>query len=311
MPRLAAIDIGSNSALLLIAESLPAGAWRVLLDTRRTVRMTQTPQAPGRIAEAAIAALEAVLAEYSELIEKLDAGDHVVGGATQALRAAENGREIAAQLQQRFGWPIRILAAGEEARLSYLAAASGIGQIPAERLVIDVGGGSTELVLGCDQRIVKSTSIPIGAVSLSAELRLSDAIAEPELSRVAAQTAAALESEIADFGTPPMTTLLVGGTASTLAALFLGQRIFDPELVHGVELQTDWIGSQLRKLAQLDLDERRRLISFDPDRAEIIIGGILVLERLLATLKIKSAIVSNRGLRWGLLIDSAVAGNAD
>lgn len=310
MPPIAAIDIGSNSALLLIARRLPGGGWDPLVDTRRTVRLTKTPQAPGVIPESAIAVLEVALAEYQQIIEEQGATGRVMVAATQALRAADNGDAIAARIEQQFGWRAGILSGAEEARLSYVAAASGLESVATKRHVIDVGGGSTEIIAGTNDLIQDSTSIPIGAVSLSDRHDLADVVAAKQLQWAADSLAGEIET-LDRFASATASTILVGGTASTLAALSLGQKVFDPNAVHGVELKTAWIGRQLEQLAAQNLEQRRELICFDPDRAEIIVGGVLILERLLKIMKIESAIVSNRGLRWGLLAAAAVTFGAD
>ena len=305
MATFAAIDIGSNSALLLIAEVEPNGQVRCLVEQRSTVRMSQSPDSSFTLSAAAVTQLESTLSSYADQIGEYQVdSSQVVVGATQVFRAATNGEEIAAQLSERLGWQVRILSPTEEGRLSYLAAASGVEQFTDRRVVVDVGGGSTEIIVGQTEKIIWSTSIPLGAVGISARYGLQQRSTREMIEGAEGEIEAALAGNLPEL--PENTKcLLVGGTASSLAALALGQREFDPNAIHGVQLKTNWIEAQSATLAGQDLAQRRLQMDFDPERAEIIVGGCLILKQVLEFLRIGSVQVSNRGLRWGLLLEAA------
>ncbi len=305
MATFAAIDIGSNSALLLIAEVGPDGQLSPLVEKRTTLRLSSNLGKSLTLPAETVTQLESILVDYGKLIFKQQVDNsRVAVGATQVFRAATNGEEIAARLSERLGWQVRILSPTEEGRLSYLAAASGLGQITDSRVVIDVGGGSTEIIVGQAEEINWSTSIPLGAVGISAKHGLQQRSTREMVECADNDIEAALRGNLPEL--PEHTgCLLVGGTASSLAALALGQREFDPNAIHGVQLKTSWVEAQTSELAGQDLAERRVRLCFDPERAEIIVGGCLILKKVLELLRVGSVLVSNRGLRWGLLLEAA------
>lgn len=310
MSRYAAIDIGSNSLLLLIVEPGADGELCPLVDTKESLRLA-AGIAPGeRIGEAAIERMQTVLDHFAEQIRKAEA-DQVLVAATQLFRAAGNGREVADWLGQRYGWDITIPAGEEEARLSYLAAASGMEGVPPERLVIDIGGGSTEIIHGRDRDIINSESFPVGAVGLTGQHGLSGK-ATADAYEAAVSEVAGVFRRLKQVDFPLASYLvLVGGTAMTLAALRQGAKKFDPEVLHGVEFSSTWMQERALNLAQMTLNERERLIPFDTERAAILSGGCAIVDCLLRILRPERIRVSNRGLRWGLLVDRLAAGFGD
>lgn len=300
MTRFAAIDIGSNSVLLLIVESEPLTGVQVLLDTKRPVGLSSGVKEGDSIPGAAIGRLKSVLTEFTDILLQHKV-DQVAVCATQVFREAANGQSLAEELERDFGWPVEILGGDMEARFSYRAAATGLGRLPDKRIVIDVGGGSSEIVFGVGEIPIAMRSYAIGAVRVAEQFRLSDQVIESDLAPARAEVGRVFSAVEAppDFGGVPL--ILVGGTAMTLAAVSKQAKEFDPEELHGVKLDKQWLTEIPTNLAQLNLDQRENLMPFDRDRARIIVGGSLILEHLVGRLESDNIVASNRGLRWGIL----------
>jgi exopolyphosphatase/guanosine-5'-triphosphate,3'-diphosphate pyrophosphatase len=301
LPRYAAVDLGSNSALLLIAETDDRGELRSLLEIRQSVRLTKQIRPDGSLDQAAEELLVDALNKFAEQIERFRV-DQVVAAATEIYRRAPNGKDIVERIAGRFDWPLEIITGETEAELCYLAAASGMQQVAEHRAVIDIGGGSTELISGFGDEVTYSVSMSVGAIALSERFRLAESVSTEELGSL--DQALAREIEQGKLVSIPRAvwTIIVGGTATTLAAFRTEANEIDPERLHSVQLKRSWIEDQLRLLAALSLGERRERMSFDPDRAEIIVGGCALLAHLLRRLQLETVVVSSRGLRWGLLL---------
>jgi len=216
---------------------------------------------------------------------------------------ASNGDELAGRIRARYGWVVEIISGEEEGRLSYLAASTGLSQIAEHTIVIDVGGASTEVVLGRKKEIDFQSSFPLGAVSLSERCRLRDDISESDTEAAKHLIAELIPSAMLPSHDSDCTNLAVGGTASSLAAIFLGASVLNPAEIHGVVLSKVWISATTKRFGGMRLSGRRESMRFDPERAEIIVGGALIVDYLLDQMGIDTIIVTNRGLRWGLLLD--------
>lgn len=304
--KFAAIDIGSNSTLLLIIEVGNDGVGRVVIDTKASTKLSSGTQYGAPIGEEALARQYAVLEKFASVLKQHQVAN-VVACGTQVFRAAANGQKIGEAIARRFGWGFQIISGEREAALSYRASCSGLTGIGAHRVVMDVGGGSSEVILGEGNDIRWSKSYPVGAVSLTERFGLHGQILSPAQLAPANDYLRGLFADIPSeqrLGGPEREVISVGGTAATLGAVKLGQKIFVPSAVHGVETSKDWIDSQITELGRMDLARRRELMPFDPDRAEIIVGGALIVSRLLEELGANRLRISNRGLRWGVIIDS-------
>ena len=302
MSRYASIDIGSNSTLLLIVErKRPAGV-RVLVDTKLSTKLSYGSAVGNAITEAGIERQFAALDRIQDLLANYHVAQIVVC-ATQVFRVADNGPELAAEIARRYGWKVEIIDGRREAELSYRAAATGLIRVPQERIVFDVGGGSTEIVSGCKDRIDFVHSFPIGAVKLAEACALTDRVSAGMMKAAMSHLGTFLPAD--SLATVPREryVIAVGGTAATLAALKLGRQVFDPALIHGVILSMEWLEKTTTDLSGMTALERRERLVFDPDRAEIIVAGGLILNHLVEMLQCAGVTVSNRGLRWGVLLD--------
>lgn len=303
--RFAAIDIGSNSSLLLILELGSDCVARTIIDTKISTRLSEGTQKSGEIGEAALARQFNALNSFAETIRNENV-DHVVACGTQVFRVARNGKGIAGEIGRRYGWTMEIISGDREAQLSYLAAGTGLSGIASERIVLDVGGGSSEVIFGRGAEIIRSQSFPIGAVNLTEKFGLYRVVDKAVLNEVAIyldDVFGPLDT-MNPFQNNSASLIAVAGTAVTLTGIKMELKKFDPKQVHGVQLTRGWISEILRKLGSIESDKRREFMPFDPDRAEIIVGGASILEFLANKLKTDVLTVSNCGLRWGLIMSA-------
>ena len=305
--RLATIDLGSNTVRLLVADVEPgARGWRVVEADQRVTRLGEGLAASGRLGEAPAERTAAVVGEYVARARRA-AARRVAIVATSAVREAANGREFAAALERATGEQVTIVSGAEEAALTLAGVLGGLdgGRGPqTATLVFDIGGGSTEYILDRDREPVTAISLRLGVVDLAERYPFPGPVDWPRYramqAEIAGRLAAELPSEIrlADPGR------LVGtaGTATTLAALDLGLQQYDPGRVQGHVLARGAIERLLAGLGALTVAERGALPCLEPGRADLIVAGTAV---VLATMDLLSAdhvIVSDWGLREGILI---------
>src|SRR4051812_2396091 len=273
MRPIAVVDIGTNSTRLLVAR-VEDGRVEELERQSKVTRLGQDVDATGRLADEAVERVFAVLDEYKRVIESHDAG-RVVALATSAVRDSENGDEFRADVRDRFGFELRTISGDEEARLTFLGATSAREDREESTLVIDIGGGSTELVTGRpggDPDFHVSTQA--GSVRQT-ERHLHDdppAEGQPEALRreVRAIVDEAVPTEVRESVTRG---IAVAGTATQLAAIDLGLEKRDRGRVHGHVMELASVRRMLDQLASVPLEERRRTRGLDPDRAPTIVAG--------------------------------------
>ncbi len=302
MGRYAAIDIGSNSSLLLIVERTHFGAVRVQVDTKLSTKLSSGATAGNLITREAIERQFGALDRFAELLTNYHATKVTVCG-TQVFRVTRNGPDLAAEIARRYGWKVEIIDGNREAELSYKAAASGLSSIPHERIVFDVGGGSSEVIFGKGSQIEFARSFPMGAVKLAELCNLTGKVDAQKAEVARRQLGSTISATALEPVPRAQYAIAVGGTAVTFATLLLGRQVFDPVQVHGVRLDREWLAETVAKLSAMSTEERRTLLAFDPDRAEIIVAGGLILTYLIDLLQCEGLTVSNRGLRWGMLLD--------
>ena len=274
----------------------------MLVDTKLSTKLSYGATVGNSITEDGIERQFAALDRIQNLLTNYHVAQIVIC-ATQVFRVADNGPELAAEIARRYGWKVEIIDGHTEAEWSYRAAATGLTDVPQERIVFDVGGGSTEIVSGRKDRIDLAQSFPIGAVKLAEACALTDKVNADMMKAAMSHLGTFLPAD--SLATVPRGryAIAVGGTAATLAALKLDRQVFDPALIHGVILSREWLEKTTTDLAARTALERRAWLVFDPDRAEIIVAGGLILNNLVDMLQCTGITVSNRGLRWGALLD--------
>ena len=270
------VDIGTNSTRLLVAEV--EGEALTELERRTTVtRLGEGLEASGRLSDAAMARVSEALAGYREAIDEVGA-EHVVAVATSAMRDAANGPQFRDEIERRFGLDSRTISGDEEARLTFLGATSR-RDAGAATLVIDIGGGSTEFVVGHpggDPEFHVSTRM--GSVRHTERHLHSDPPTAAELAALAVDARAIVEADVpADVRRSVDAGIAVAGTATSLAAIDQQLEPYDPERVHGYRLGAQSCERLLARLAELTVAQRRDVPGLHPDRAPTIVAGAGIL----------------------------------
>lgn len=298
--RLAIVDLGSNSLRLMLCEGIgpdgPRGERRsVVIGLRRGA-------APdGTLADEALVRLDAALAPYAEAISAF-APRRVVAVATSATRDAPNRAAVEDLVRGHLDCDLQIVAGAQEADLSFAGAALAVdGADPV--LVVDVGGGSTELVLGAAGRRQAGVSLQLGAVrQTDAHLR-ADPPTASQLAELRAQARELITFGLEQIGAAGVPVVAVAGTATTLAAIDIGH--YDPARVHRRVLTRDRIVQSAARLAALTVADRREVPGLDPARAGVIVAGAVILAEVLAAAGGDQLMVSERDILDGIALAAA------
>lgn len=293
---IAALDLGSNTFRLVLADD---GGYPVNKRVFQYVpRLGEHLEAGGRFSVAALDRAWEALDGLAVRIKEAGA-QKVLAGATMAVRLAADGVEFMRALEERYGWEAVILTGDEEARLTAAGVISGLEAAPAQGLIFDIGGRSTEFIEVRGVEIYSSLSLAMGVTALT-EVHLSDPVVAGELEAVAAEARVVLAS--AELGSVPVETVLVGtaGTVTTLAAMLLGLKEYRPELVNGVILKRVDLVTLLSSLAVETVEERVSRYGLHPRRADVIVSGLVVVLEIMALLGREEILVSDNGLLEGL-----------
>jgi exopolyphosphatase/guanosine-5'-triphosphate,3'-diphosphate pyrophosphatase len=286
--RVAAIDLGTNTTRLLVADVVD-GEVRELVRRSTITRLGEGVDQRKRLLPLPVARTRNTLSEYRREAEALGA-ERTLLIATSAVRDAENGEAFLGEIEWSYGFTTRLLTGDEEARLML----NGVGGISAGTLVLDVGGGSTELVTN-DFR----TSIDVGSVRLTERFLATDPPTGEELDACAAHVRSVLPQ--LDVGK----AIGVAGTITSLAALDLELAEYDRARVHGHRLTREGVDRQLRRLASLPLKERRSVPALDPKRAPVIVAGAVIVHEVLAHYGLDALTVSERDILDGAAFAAA------
>lgn len=300
MSRYAAIDVGTNSVLLLVAERGADRRFEAVLERSEITRLGKGVDTSKVLAPESIEATLNVVERFAK--EARDAGaTRLVVSATSAARDAKNGRDFLDGAKARAGVDVEIISGDEEARLSFASAYSDFG---GERplVVLDIGGGSTELIFGDARGAISFRhSFDVGAVRMTERHVQSDPPSRFELEEIDA----VLAQQFTAVPKPPPSFKLIGvaGTVTTLCAVARGIDPYAPELIHGAVLSFDELDATVRRLDALPVGLRKTLPGLQPKRADVIVAGGHVLLGAMRAVGATELTVSDRGLRWGLLAD--------
>jgi exopolyphosphatase/guanosine-5'-triphosphate,3'-diphosphate pyrophosphatase len=303
--RLAGIDLGSNTIRLLVADADAEDGLRPVHGEQVVVRLGQGLAESGVLAPEAMERALAAVRGYRDRARALGAA-RVLVVATAAVRQARNRDEFLGRLAAEAEVMACVASGAEEARLTLLGVASALPPLTAVHVVLDIGGGSTELIVGGEARPAAAVSLPLGCVGLAERFLRADPVDWGEYAACAAHVTGRLAAEAWPEIRRLGPRLLVGtaGTITTLAALDLGLTAYDAARVQGHRLTTGRIEALLHQLGALPLVERARLPGLEPGRADLIIPGIAVTLGVLAGLDLPDLLVSDRGLREGILLDA-------
>ena len=304
--RLATIDLGTNTVRLLIADvTRGAARWQVVHADQRVTRLGEGLARTGRLAEAPASRTAAAVTMYVNRAREAGA-EQIAIVATSAVREAANGREFAARLEEATGQVVSVISGQEEAALTLSGVLTGLGSLDraAPAIVFDIGGGSTEYILARDGAAVMATSLRLGVVDLTERYPFPGPVDWPRFAALQAEIAQRLVVELPDGIRSAATTSLIGtaGTATTLAALDLGLTTYEPDRVQGHAVTRAGVEGQLARLGALTVEQRAALPCLEPGRADLIVVGIDIVLATMDLLGAPRMIVSDWGLREGLLV---------
>jgi exopolyphosphatase/guanosine-5'-triphosphate,3'-diphosphate pyrophosphatase len=302
LQRVAVIDVGSNSTRLLIADV--DGAVSVVERQSRVTRLGRGVDLSGQLSDEAIEAACAAIGDYVEICRESGV-EQLVAIATSAVRDASNGSAFVAELRERFALPARVLDGEEEARLTYRGATS---ESPPEvpTLVIDIGGGSTEMVVGTGTEIAFHTSLQAGVVRHTERHISGDPPTVVELEALADDIRVLIEDALANAnGARASAGIAVAGTPTSLAASELELEPYDPSRVHGHVLSLQTIQRLLSQFASTPLAERVAIPGLHPDRAPTIIAGGVILIEAMRAFGLEQIQVSEHDILYGMALETA------
>lgn len=298
--RIAAIDIGTNTILMLIAEMNSARQLKVFSDEQVIARLGKGVDANKMILPETFIRCKDFLLQYKYKAEIFGI-DTIVATGTSALRDAHNRAEFIDSIFQTTGIQIEIISGDDEAVWTYRGAISGFNNLKPQRAVLDIGGGSTELIIGNQLQIESTRSVDIGSVRITEKfLHYS-----PPLDKEIKEANKFLNEHFVHFrkfDAKNTSFIGVAGTVTTLAALELGLKIFDGKKVSGVILQKDRIDFYYNRFRSMTVDQIRSHVQVDPGRADIIFAGVMILKKIMEMQGMNKILVSERGLRFGIAI---------
>jgi exopolyphosphatase / guanosine-5'-triphosphate,3'-diphosphate pyrophosphatase len=303
MTRVAAIDCGTNSIRLLIAEPNGAGGLTDLERRLEVVRLGQGVDASGAFHADALQRTFAAVDQYAELIKKADVPvEKVHFVATSATRDVKNRDSFFAGVKERLGVVPDVISGETEARLSFYGALSRVTPEGEPVLVMDIGGGSTELITGSAAGTLHSgISLDVGSVRVTERFLKQNPVADDDLAGAAEYVDDLLTGSGVDFSSIG-TWIGVAGTVTTLAGVYLELEHYDRERVHGAVIPLPAIAELLHRLARMTVQEIRALPSMHPGRADVITGGALIEARVAARLSVQDLIVSESDILDGIAL---------
>lgn len=312
---LAGMDIGTNALRMMVAEvgeGVGSPPWRTIREARRITRLGEGVSQTGRLSRPAMSRALEGLKSYVAVIRPY-AAKAVIGVATSAVREASNRDQFLKQIRAETGIEVEVLSGEEEARRTLLGVrcglAGGRGEGPdGDFMVLDIGGGSTELMTVTGDRPSGAVSFPVGVVKLAEGLEFGETLSEADQDRLAGAVEEGLGSDLSRLARSIKDShrkWLVGtaGTVTTLAALELEMRDYDPSRAQNLRLGIETVASWFRRLAAMTLAERLEQPGLEKGREDLILPGIAVLLRVMRETGAREVVVSDFGLREGIIVD--------
>ena len=294
MTRVAAVDIGTNSTRLLVAD-IDGESVRELARRLEITRLGEGVDERHILLPQAIARVRNVLAEYRRAAEEAGA-DRTLAFATSAVRDAENGEAFLGEIEWSYAFKTLLLGGDEEALLTFRGVSAGRDVAPGT-VVIDVGGGSTELILGDPAGVAFHTSLDLGCVRLTERFGTDLGAAAAHVRDV---LAGSVPAEVR-----PRAAIGVAGTITTIATLDLGLEEEDPDTVHGHSLSAETVATWTARLEGMSVEEIRALRGMHPDRAPVIAAGAVVVRETLAHFGLEALEVSEHDIMHGAALAAA------
>jgi exopolyphosphatase/guanosine-5'-triphosphate,3'-diphosphate pyrophosphatase len=299
--RIAAIDIGTNSIRCIIAEASHDGKFKIMDDEKATVRLGERLAMTGMISdEASNRAIEAIR-RFRKLLIGLNV-EAVEAVATSAVRTATNGSELVAVLSEELGHEIKVITGEEEAELTATSALSNFDMFGKRSVMVDIGGGSVEIVTAFGNHVEEFYSLDLGAVVMTDRFLLSDPIEESELKKLQRHIRGRLKRAFAGKRVSVDSLIGSGGTLTALGCMAMQMRKDNYVSIHGYEVFRSEVVHLLAMLIHKDLKGRRTIPGLNQDRADIIVAGMVLIDELMRFFDANRVLVNERGIREGLLI---------
>ena len=300
--RVSAIDIGTNSVRLLIADRLENGCLKRIHTERRILRLGSDVYSTGRIENDSASRIIRVLETYIDCSEQHRA-NVILAAATQAIREAENAKDLLEELRERSGLEVRVLTGSEEAERMTAGVALLWPKPPDRFIAFDLGGGSTEAAVRTGETLEAHTSVPIGMVRVTKDMFHHDPPLPDEIDRCSDTVRNTYEKSFESLHLlKAASPLLVGtaGTCSTLASLDLGLNRYDPDRVNGHRLSFDRVNAWCDRLLGMKSEERGRLAGMEPQREDVIAAGVLMVREIMDLMDAKELTTADYGLLEGI-----------
>lgn len=295
----AGIDIGTNTALMVVAHLDPDDSLVVVEDVYEVPRLGEGLDASGVISEAALARAEHAMMRFRTVLSN-HPHVKVYAVATSAMREADNGSIVRSRLEETLGHPIHIIDGDDEARLTFLGA---VGTRPVHTLMIDIGGGSTEYAVGINGTITEATSTSIGAVRLTERYAVTRPLSPESIEQARQYIRQRIEPLAQRYGRIDQ-VVGVAGTPTALAMIDKGLQTFDPEVVDGHTMSTTRIGELSEWLCGMSINELRAIPGLHERRADIVPIGALILHTSLEVFGCDAVEATIRGLRFGAMLQA-------
>ena len=299
--RLAAIDIGTNSIRMVVAEVEPDGLYRILDEERDMARLGSGLYRTGRLGAAAVDRALAALGRMKAIVDGFRVSD-LRCIATAAVRDATNGLAFRREAQRRHKMRIETISAEEEAQLAFQSALRHFDIASRPVAVADIGGGSLDVILAAGAAIEQAVSLPLGAMRLTEEYGRSDPLRPRHWRRLKKGIRRALESQLGEPTFRPEVLIGSGGTFTNLAEMIMADREGETAPAHGYAIARGDLDALVYRLREMPLALRREMPGLNPKRADIIVAGAVAVSRLARWLDVREILVNERGIRDGLLL---------
>ena len=293
-----AIDIGTNAVLLLIAVE-EAGRFREVADLSTITRLGEGLLKTRRLSEEAMGRTIAALEKHRMALDAHH-GEIACAFGTSALREAENREEFIEMAHRRTGFDVKVFSEYEEAYYTYLSVNRDPAILGGNLIIVDIGGGSTEITRGTRERFIDYVSLPVGTVKLTEIFVKHDPPARAELEGLARSVSELLPGN----GTwADCTVVGMAGTMTTLAAMILGLEGFRKERIHGLSISLSTLDEWVGRLSGMSIVERRALPGMEAGREDLLLQGMILMREIVASLCTDSFVVSTYGARYGVLYE--------
>ncbi|MFO1519941.1 MAG: Ppx/GppA phosphatase family protein [bacterium] len=309
--KVASIDIGSNTVLLLIAKVRQDGDIEPLVEKAEITRLGEKLDANGVLLPEAMDRTLKALLKFTDLCHRNQV-ERIACVGTEALRRANNSQEFVNKVQELCGFRVEVIPGKKEAELAYLSALLDFGETYPNLVVVDIGGGSTEMIwqkeiLGDTARL-QMVSMKMGSVRLTENYLPNDPVLNGEYGQLVTVIEERLHNDLSPLTLPdgPLTLIGLAGTVTTLSAIDQRLDPYDSKKIQGASLTYAGLSRIVEEMKSKPLEERKRMVGMEPKRADVLLAGAAILEAVMRKFKADHVIVSDHGIRYGLLYQKFV-----